>query len=97
MKVAFAIAPALRLPAFSQRAAARSWRLAGLLLAVGVPTLFWTFALSLLGHALGFEIRSGMLVAVGVAVGMLSLISASLVMAVRSDNMDGTEARRGHD
>jgi hypothetical protein len=86
MKVAFAIAPALRLPAFSRRAVARSWRLAGLLLAVGVPTLFWTFALSLLGKALGFEIGSGMLIAVGVAVGMLSLIGASLVMAVRSDN-----------
>jgi hypothetical protein len=86
MKVAIAFAPALRLPACSRQTTAQFWRLAGLLLIVGIPVLFWTSALALFGHALGFEIGSGMLVAASLTVGMSCLIAASLLAAAGSND-----------
>jgi hypothetical protein len=83
MKVAIADAPALLLPALSQAAAAQYCRLAGLLLAVGVPVLFWTSALAVLGNALGIAIGPAALAAAGLAIGTCCLIVASVAMAGR--------------
>jgi hypothetical protein len=83
MKLAITAAPTLRLPALAQEATARSWRLAGLLLAVGFPVLFWTSVLALVGCVLGIEIRSGTLAAVSLTIGIFCYIGASLVMAAR--------------
>jgi hypothetical protein len=66
---------------FSDETAARSYRLAGLLIAVGVPTLFWTFALTLVSHALGVVLGGAALISFTASVAGWSLIGSSLAMS----------------
>jgi hypothetical protein len=54
-------------------------RLAGMVLVVGVPTLFWTSLLGVMGRALGVEIGIVRLTACGLAVGAVCLFAASAV------------------
>ena len=44
MKLAIAAAPRMHLPAWPRATAAALYRMVGLLVAVGVPALFWTLA-----------------------------------------------------
>jgi hypothetical protein len=55
------------------------YRLAGTLLVVGVPILFWTSLLGVMGRALGVEIGIVGLTACGLAVGAVCLFAASAV------------------
>jgi hypothetical protein len=66
---------------FSDEIAARSYRLAGLLIAIGVPTLFWTSALALVSHALGVVVAEAALIGFTASVAGWSLIGSSLAMA----------------
>jgi hypothetical protein len=70
---------------FSDETAARSYRVAGLLIAVGVPTLFWTFALTLVSHALGVVLGGAAFIGFTASVAGWSLIGSSLVM-IRPSN-----------
>jgi hypothetical protein len=66
-----------RLP---EETAARSYRLGGLLIAVGVPTLFWTSALALVSHALGVVVGEAAFIGFTVSVVGWSLVGSSLTM-----------------
>jgi hypothetical protein len=59
------------------------YRLAGRMLVVGVPMLFWTSLLGVMGRALGVEIGIVGLTACGLAVGAVCLFAASAVMVGR--------------
>ena len=71
---------------FSDETAARSYRLAGLLIAVGVPTLFWTSALALVSHAFGVVLGEAAFIGFTASVAGWSLIGSSLVMMGPSTN-----------
>ena len=80
MRAATAIQPNLRLLALSQEAAAQLFKLAGLSIAVGIPVLFWTAALALASHAVGFQIGVWGLAYCALTVTALCSPGASLVM-----------------
>ena len=83
MKVAITAVPNLDLPAWPGHAAVAAYRMAGLAIAVGVPTLFWTLACVLAAHGLGISIGAPALLGVGVSVAAWCLVTAPLVMGNR--------------
>ena len=83
MKLAMTAAPRLHLLAWPRPAAATLYRLVGLSIAVGVPTLFWTGALVLAAKVFGITIGTPVLVASGLILAAWCLVSASLVMSNR--------------
>ena len=78
MKTAIATVSHPRLPAWPRQTGAALYRMAGLAIAIGVPTLFWTFAL-----ALATTIGVPALMAFGVIVAAWCLVGAALVMGNR--------------
>ena len=82
MKLATAAAPRVHLPAWPRPTAAALYRVAGLLIAVGVPTLFWTFALALATKGVGITVERR-LATCSLIVAASCLVGASLVMSNR--------------
>jgi hypothetical protein len=80
MKLATTAVPALPLSSRPSLPSFMFHRLAGMVLVVGVPTLFWTSLLGVMGRALGVEIGIVRLTACGLAVGAVCLFAASAVM-----------------
>jgi hypothetical protein len=56
-------------------------KLAGVLVAVLVPVVFWTGAIALAGYGLGRPIATAILVGCGLVIAACSLVGASAVMA----------------
>lgn len=83
MKLAMTAAPRIHQPAWPRPTAAALYRVAGLLIAVGVPTLFWTVALALATKGFGIAIGAPALAAFGLIVAAWCLVGASLVMGNR--------------
>jgi hypothetical protein len=83
MKVAIAAVPHLHLPAWPRQTRAALYRMAGLAIAVGVPTLFWTTALALAAKFFEVAIGTPALTAFGVIVATWCLVGAALVMGNR--------------
>jgi hypothetical protein len=83
MKLAIAAAPRMHLPAWPRATAAALYRMGGLLVAVGVPALFWTLALMLVTKSAGIPIAPPTLAAFGLIVAAWCLLGASLVMGNR--------------
>ncbi len=83
MKAATAGAHGWRFSGSAQSDAAQHWRLIGLSIAVGVPVMFWTAALVLLGGALGVSISPIGAMAAAAAVGLSCAFGASSVMGER--------------
>jgi hypothetical protein len=83
MKTAIATVSHPRLPAWPRQTGAALYRMAGLAIAIGVPTLFWTFALALATNSLGTTIGVPALMAFGVIVAAWCLVGAALVMGNR--------------
>jgi hypothetical protein len=80
MKIATTTAPQVHLPGWSPSTAARLYRIAGLLVAVGVPALFWICALVLLAKSIGIAIGAPVLAAVGIIIAAWCLVCTALVM-----------------
>ena len=83
MKLAIAAAPRMHLPAWSHPTVAALYRMAGLLIAAGVPALFWTLALMLVTKGTDIAIGVRSLAAFGMAVAAWCLVAAALVMGKR--------------
>ena len=83
MKIAIAAVFHLRLPAWPHQTGAALYRMAGLAIAVGVPTLFWTFALALATKGTGTTIGIPALMGFGVIVAAWCFVGAALVMGDR--------------
>ena len=83
MKVAIAAVPHLRLSVWPRQTAAALYRMAGLVIAIGVPTLFWTFVLAFATKGLGIAIGAPAVVGFGVIIAVWCLVGASLVMSNR--------------
>jgi hypothetical protein len=82
MKLATTAAPRA-LPAWPRPSADKLYKVAGLLLAVGVPTLFWTVALMLATKAFGITVGAPVLAICSLIVAGWCLVGASLVMSNR--------------
>jgi hypothetical protein len=82
MKVAIAALPQVHLPAWPRPTAAAIYRMVGLLIAVGAPTLFWTLALVFAANRVGIAIGTPALAAFGSIVAAWCLVGASHVMGV---------------
>ena len=81
MKLAIADVSQLRLPARPRPTAAALYRMAGLAIAIGVPTLFWTLAVALATKATGVVVVAApALAAFGVIIAAWCLAGAALVM-----------------
>jgi hypothetical protein len=83
MKLAVTDAPMHHLPVWPRPTAAALYRLVGLTIAVGVPTLFWTLALMLMAKALGFAVGAPALAILGLIVVAWCLVGAALAMGKR--------------
>ena len=83
MKIAIAAVSHLRLPARPHQTGAALYRMAGLAIAIGVPTLFWTFALALATKGTGTTIGVPALMGFGMIVAAWCLVGAALVMGNR--------------
>jgi hypothetical protein len=83
MKLAIEAAPQIHLPAWPRPTAAALYRVAGLLIAVGVPALSWTFALAMVTKGAGIAVGAPALATFGVVVAVWCLVVASLVMGNR--------------
>lgn len=83
MKIAIAAVPHFRLPAWPCQPAAALYKMAGLAIAIGVPTLFWTFVLALATKGTGVVIGAPALAAFGVTIAAWCLLGATLVMGNR--------------
>jgi hypothetical protein len=83
MKVAIAAVPHVHLPAWPRPTAA-IYSTIGLLIAVGVPTVFWTLALMFATNGAGIAVATPALAAFGLAVAAWCLLSASRVMGMRA-------------
>jgi hypothetical protein len=83
MKIAIATAPHFRLPAWPRHTGSALYRMAGLAIAIGVPTLFWTFALALATKGTGVVIGAPALAAFGLIIAAWCLVGAALVMGNR--------------
>jgi hypothetical protein len=89
MKHAIAVAPRMiRLPAWPRSTAATLYRIAGVLIAAGLPTLFWTFALVLATKGMGVALGAPALATFGLFVAACCLAGAALVIG-SSDNAQG--------
>jgi hypothetical protein len=96
MKIAIAAVFHLRLPAWPHQTGAAFYRMAGLAIAIGVPTLFWTFALALATKGTGVVIGAPALAAFGVIIAAWCLVGAALVMgASGSGQADSGIPKRG--
>jgi hypothetical protein len=84
MKLAITAVPALRMPARPSVPMAVLYRFVGLLLAVGVPVVFWTSAVAIVSRALGIDIGAAGLAAWALAVGTVCFVAASAVMVGRT-------------
>jgi hypothetical protein len=80
MKTAIKIAPYGYQRVQPRRRAVAYYKLAGLLLAVAFPTLFWVLALLLLRNAVGVSLSASAVVGFGLAVAVVCLVGASLVI-----------------
>ena len=80
MKIAIADASHLRLPARPHQTGTALYRMAGLAIAIGVPTLFWTFALALATKGTGVVVGAPALAAFSVIIAAWCLVGAALVM-----------------
>ncbi|TMJ75633.1 MAG: hypothetical protein E6G91_05690 [Alphaproteobacteria bacterium] len=70
--------------------------MAGLAIAIGVPTLFWTFAIALATKGAGVVIGAPALAAFGVIIAAWCLVGAALVMgASGSGQADSGIPKRG--
>ena len=81
MKDGITPAPTLRLLVCPRVPAAVLHRLAGLLIAVGIPVVFWTLALLFVSRALGIEIGAAGLTGCGLAIGAWCLLVVAAMMA----------------
>jgi hypothetical protein len=83
MKLAMTATPRVEFLTWRRPKSAVLYRAAGLMIAVSVPTLFWTIAILLATKALGVAIAAPALTAFGVIVATWCLVSAALVMSNR--------------
>jgi hypothetical protein len=94
MKAAIEIAPYSNQRARPRQRAIAYYKLAGLLLAVAFPTLFWVSTLLLLGKAFGISLSASAVVGFGLAVAVVCLVGASLVSdGLRQDLRSTVEFR----
>ena len=70
------------LPA-SREGAEALWKLAGLVIVVAFPTLFWTLALLVVAHAAAVSISNAALLTFATAVAVWCLLVARAIMAPR--------------
>ena len=83
MTTAIELVPHQYQPNADRRAMIAWWKVAGLLVATGFPTLFWISVFALLAKLLGITTDTPALICVGMAVAMITLVGASLVMTDR--------------
>ena len=84
MKIAMPAAGAARLPIWPRLTAKMLYRLAGLLIAVCVPTTFWTFALVLTTKGTGVSLEPPALFSFSCVVAAWCLVVAMLVTDPKS-------------
>jgi hypothetical protein len=83
MKAAIDIAPWRAQPARTRQATDAAYKAAGLLIAVGFPTLFWVTALSLLTKPLGISMSAAGLTGIGLVIAAICFVGSALVMGER--------------
>jgi hypothetical protein len=83
MKLAIAAMPWVESLTWRRPTSAALHKAAGLLIAAGVPTLFWTLAVRLAAKGLGIAVAASALTAFSVIVAAWCLVSAALVMSNR--------------
>jgi hypothetical protein len=83
MKVAITAIPHLHPAAWPRPTAAALYRMAGLAIVIGVPTLFWTCALVLATQGAGIAIGAPMVAAFALFIAAGCVVVASLVMVDR--------------
>jgi hypothetical protein len=83
MKVASAAMPHLYLPAWPRQTGPALYRMAGVAIAIAVPTLFWTSAIALAMKFCEVVIAPPALTAFGATVAAWCLVGAALVMGNR--------------
>ena len=87
MKIAMPSAALAHMQAWPRPTTAMLFRLTGLLIAVSVPTGFWTFALMLATKGAGVAIEPPALAAFSFVVAAWCLVIAALVMDPERGNM----------
>ena len=83
MKLATTAVPRTHLPAWPAPSSAALYRIAGLSIAAGVPTVFWTVMLMLVANGFGIAIGTPALAAFGLIVAALCFVGAAIVMGNR--------------
>jgi hypothetical protein len=81
MKVTITDARGEQLRCMSHDSPTRSYRLAGVLIAVGVPTLFWSCVIALVSDALDVALGATVLVGAAASIAASTLVGSSLTMA----------------
>ena len=76
-------APRIRPPTWTIPTPTALYRVAGLLITVCVPTLFWTLVLLLVTKGAGMDIGAAALAAFASSVAVLSMVGASMFMGSR--------------
>ena len=76
-------APRMRPPMWTIPTPTALYRVAGLLVTVCVPTLFWTLVLLLVTNGAGIDIGATTLAAFASSVAVLSMVGASMFMGSR--------------
>lgn len=85
MKAAIQIASWRAQPARPRQATDAAYKAAGLLIAVGFPTLFWVTALSFLMKPLGISMSAAGLTGIGLAIAAICFVGAGVVMGERRE------------
>jgi hypothetical protein len=83
MKAAIDIAPWRDRLAPPRQATEASYKAAGLLIAVGFPTLFWVTALSFLMKPLGISMSAAGLTGIGLVIAAICFVGSALIMSER--------------
>ena len=85
MKAAIELAPWRDQVARPRQRTAASYKVAGLVIAVGFPTLFWVTALGLLTKSLGISMSGAGLTGIGLVIAAICFVGSALVMAERQE------------
>jgi hypothetical protein len=86
MKAAITALPHLHVSAWPRPTAAALYRMTGLAIAIGVPTLFWTLAFVLATKSAGFAVGAPAVAAFGLFIAAWCVVGASLVMGTSGDD-----------
>jgi hypothetical protein len=81
MKAAIEIAPWRDQLAKPRRSTDAWYKMAGLVVAVGIPTLFWVAALGLLTKSLGIAMSVAGLASIGLVIAAIAFVGAVVVTA----------------